>query len=215
MRGIARQAAGPAALLVSLVAAGFALQHLGLGDLVRRAGEQGPLVFVLLGGLACAVGVPRQGVAYAAGLAWGFWCGSALALAAETIGCAADFWWARWLGRRWAARFLARGGEGGRVARLDRFLRAHAFRATLTIRLLPLGSNVATNLLAGVSGVAAGPFLLASVLGYVPQTAVFTLLGGGVRVSDAARIGLAAALLAGSVALGVTLLRRRVVPDTV
>lgn len=208
MKAFLRQAARPVLLLVSLAAAGYVLQRLGLADAVNRAGEQGPAAFVLLGGAACALGIPRQVVAYAGGLAYGFWVGSALALAAEMIGCAADFWWARWLARRWAARFLAR----GRMARLDRFLCAHAFRATLTLRLLPLGSNVALNLLAGVSGVAAGPFLVASLLGYVPQTAVFTLLGGGVRVSGAAQMALAAVLLAASVALGVTLLRRRAVP---
>ena len=212
MKGVLRQAAGPASLLLGLVAAGVALQRLGLGDMVARAGEQGPVAFVLGAGVACALGVPRQVVAYAAGLAWGFWAGSALALAAEVIGCALDFWWVRLLARRWAARWLARRAAGGRLARLDRFLVAHAFRATLTLRLLPLGSNVALNLLAGVSGVAAGPFLLASALGYVPQTAVFTLLGGGVRVSGTAQVVLAAVGLAASVALGVTLLRRRAVP---
>lgn len=210
MKAIARQAAGPALLLLSLVAAGIALQRLGLGDAVARAGDHGPVAFVLLGGAACALGIPRQVVAYAAGLAWGFWAGSALALAAEVIGCAIDFWWVRLLARRWASRWLARGP--GHLARLDRFLVAHAFRATLTLRLLPLGSNVALNLLAGVSGVAAGPFLLASALGYIPQTVVFTLLGGGVRVSGAAQMALAAVLLAASVALGVTLLRRRPLP---
>ena len=198
----------PALLLLGVAAAGFALQRLGLGALVARAGEQGPFAFVLACGLFCAVGFPRQLVATAAGLAWGFWAGAPLALAAMMVGCAIDFWWTRLLARRWAARFLA----GGRMARLDRFLQANPFRATLTIRLLPLGNNVATNLLAGISGIAATPFLLASALGYVPQTIVFALLGGGVRVSGPAQMALAAALLAASVALGIALLRRRAIP---
>lgn len=203
-KSIARQALNPALLLASLVTVGLLLQRAGLGDLIERAGDKGPLAFVALGGLACTIGIPRQVVAYAAGLAYGFWAGSALALAAELIGCTADFWWARLLARRWTARFLAR----GRMARLDRFLAANAFRATLTLRLLPIGSNVALNLLAGVSGVAAGPFLLASALGYIPQTVVFTLLGGGVRVSGATQMALAAVLMVASIALGITLMRR-------
>ncbi len=202
----AKLALRPALLLAGLVAAGALLRWAGADGLVRRAGEHGPLAFVLLGGVACTVGVPRQVVAYAGGLAFGFWQGAALTLLAEASGCAANFWWARFIGRGWAKRRLA--GEG-RLARLDRFLMANAFQATLTIRLLPVGSNVLLNIMAGVSGVAAGPFLLASVLGYVPQTAVFALLGGGVRVSAGLQMGLAAALLALSVALGVVLLRRR------
>ncbi len=164
-----------------------------------------------LGTLACAVGVPRQVVAYAGGLAFGFWPGAALAMVAEALGCAADFFWARLLARRWAENWLQRRGDG-RLGRLDRFLTARAFTATLTLRLLPFGSNIVLNLLAGVSGVAAGPFLAASVLGYIPQTAVFALLGGGVRVSEAVQVGLAVTLFAASAGLGVLLLRWRQAP---
>ncbi len=220
----------PVLLTLGLVAAGFALRDLGLDARIAAAGENGPLAYLAAGALACAFGVPRQVVAYAGGLAFGFWPGAALALLAEALGCAANFFTARRLARRWAERWLRRsgnngsgdggsadgspgiGGFGGRLDRLDRFLSARTFTATLTLRLLPLGSNIALNLLAGVSGVAAGPFLLASVLGYIPQTAVFALLGGGVRVSQGVQISLAAALFAISIGLGVLLLRRRPVP---
>ena len=164
-----------------------------------------------IAGLACGFGVPRQVVAYAGGLAFGFWPGSALALLAEIGGCAGNFLGARLLARRWATRWLQR-NSGGRLDRMNRFLAARTFTATLTLRLLPVGSNLVLNLLAGVSGVAFGPFLLASVLGFVPQTAVFALLGGGVRVSQAVQVGLAAVLFAASMGLGVLLLRRRPVP---
>ncbi len=230
----------PALLMLGLVAAGVALRNLGLDARIAATGENGPLAYLAAGTLACAFGVPRQVVAYAGGLAFGFWPGAALALLAEALGCAANFFTARRLARRWAERWLRRsvdnrsgdnrsgdngsgdggsadggpgiGGLGGRLDRLDRFLSARTFTATLTIRLLPLGSNIALNLLAGVSGVAAGPFLLASVLGYIPQTAVFALLGGGVRVSQGVQVALAAALFAISIGLGVLLLRRRPVP---
>lgn len=200
----------PALLLLGLVSAGLALRHLGLDAEIVAAGQHGPLAFVGLGAAACALGVPRQVVAYSGGLAFGFWPGATLALLAEVLGCIGNFYWARWAARAWTARLLARGG--GRLERLSRFLGANAFAATLTLRLLPVGSNLLLNLLAGVSGVAAGPFLAASALGYVPQTAVFALLGGGVRVSQGAQIAVAAVLLALSVALGLALARRRAVP---
>lgn len=201
----------PALLLLGLVAAGLALRRLGLDDGIAAAGQHGPFAFVALATAACAVGVPRQVVAYAGGLAFGFWPGSALALLAEILGCIGDFYWARWVAWAWAARWLARGGTG-RLDRLGRFLRANAFAATLTLRLLPVGNNLLLNLLAGVSGVAAGPFLAASALGYVPQTAVFALLGGGVRVSAGTQVAVAGTLLALSIALGLLLARRRPVP---
>ncbi len=200
----------PVLLAGGLVAAGLLLRAAGLESAVGRAGERGPVVFAAMGAAACAIGVPRQAVAYAGGLAFGFWPGAALALLAEIAGCAVDFWWARTVARGWVARHLARSGAaGGRIARMERFLVANAFSATLTLRLLPVGSNIVLNLLAGVSRIAAAPFLAASLLGYVPQTMVFALLGGGMRVSQAAQLALSGVLMAASIGFGVLLLRRR------
>ena len=202
-----RSIAKGALLLVGLVAGWFAFRSLGLDQGVAAARQHGPLAFIAVTAAACAVGVPRQVVAYAGGLVFGFWPGAALALVAEVLACAANFFWVRLLARGWAARWLARHG-GGRLDRLDRFLRANTFTATLTLRLLPVGSNIALNLLAGVSGVAAAPFILASALGYVPQTAVFALLGGGLAVSQAGQVALGAVLFAVSAGLGLVLMRR-------
>lgn len=206
--------ARPLLLLAGLVAAGLALRQMPglapqamLGRWVTGQGPLGALAFVAGGGALCALGLPRQAVAFAGGFALGAWTGGALALLAMLVGCALDFAWARGVARDWARRRLR-----GRGARLDAFLAANPFTATLTLRLLPVGSNVVLNLLAGVSGVAAGPFVAASALGYVPQTAVFALLGGGVRVSQGAQVAVAAVLLALSIALGLALARKRSVP---
>lgn len=197
-----------ALLLAGLVAGWFAFRSVGLDQGVVAAREHGPAAFVAVTAVACAVGMPRQVVAYAGGLVFGFWPGAALALLAEVLACAANFFWVRLLARGWANRWLARHG-GGRMDRLDRFLSANTFTATLTLRLLPVGSNIALNLLAGVSGVAAAPFVLASLLGYVPQTAVFALLGGGLAVSQAEQVALGVVLFAASAGLGIALMKRR------
>ena len=193
----------PALLLAGLLLAGLALRN-GWGRAALDAPAQaGPAGFVLVGAAACALGVPRQVVAYAAGLGFGTWAGCALALIAEVAGCAADFLWARLVARDWAARRIR-----GRLARLDGQLSRHPFGATLTLRLLPIGSNILLNLLAGVSAVAMGPFLLASAIGYVPQTVVFALLGGGVRVDRDEQLLLAGALFVLASLLGLWLMRR-------
>ncbi len=213
MTGWARAAWKPALLLAGLAGLGLALRTVGFDPraAMEAAGRQGPAGFVLIGTLACAAALPRQVVALAGGYAFGFWPGCALALLAEILGCAIDFFWARLLGRRAASRFIER-REGGRLHRLDRFLAERAFTATLTLRLLPFGNNFALNLLAGLSGVASLPFLAASLLGYVPQTVVFALAGAGASLSDSAQLGLAGGLMAASIGLGFALLRRRTVP---
>jgi len=200
----------PALMILILLGVGLGLRWLGLADWVQRAGERGPGAFVAAGMLACAVGIPRQVVAYAGGLAFGFWPGATLALAAQSLGCAANFGFARLVARPRVVRRLQSGGfqSSGRLSRLEQFLAQNTFMATLTLRLLPVGNNLLTNLMAGASSVPAMAFLGASILGYVPQTVVFALLGGGLRVSQSAQIASAVVLLAVSIVLGLALLRR-------
>ncbi|WP_043358941.1 TVP38/TMEM64 family protein [Belnapia sp. F-4-1] len=201
-------------LAAGLVAAGLLLRALGglLGTewvdrTIRGRGLWGEGVFLLVGMAATAVGIPRQGVAFLGGYAFGAVVGTGLALLAQLLGCAVSFAWARLVGRGWAERRLA-GRFGRRLRPLRDLLAASPFDATLALRLLPLGNNLALNLLAGMAGVAAVPFLAASAIGYLPQTVVFALLGKGVRVDGAWQLGLSAVLLLGSVAIGFALLRR-------
>jgi len=200
----------PALLLAGLLAAGVALRLLpGGGPTVLLRGLAGlphgtaALAFVFVAAGLCAVGVPRQVAGYAGGYLFGLWGGTALALAAQLLGCLVNFLWSRLLARDWAQRRLS-----GRLARLDSFLRANPFLATLMLRLLPIGNNMALNLLAGLSGVAAAPFLLASAVGYVPQTVVFALIGIGIRVDRATELWLGIALFVAAALTGALLLRR-------
>ena len=101
-----------------------------------------------------------------------------------------------------AARF------GERVRRIEDFLAANPFSMTLLIRLLPVGNNFATCLAAGVTRVPAPPFLLGSLLGYVPQTLVFALAGSGIETGAGLRIGLAVLLFVVAGIIGTWLYRR-------
>jgi uncharacterized membrane protein YdjX (TVP38/TMEM64 family) len=95
----------------------------------------------------------------------------------------------------------------GRIRRMDEFLRDNPVSMTLLIRFLPVGNNLVTNLVAGVSSVAAVPFLLGSLIGYVPQTVVFALLGSGINVNPTLRVSLSVALFGLSAVFGVVLYR--------
>lgn len=197
-----------------LVAAGLLLRSVGLSPgteemdtLLRGQGSLAPLLFVLLAAVATAVGMPRQVVAFLGGYGFGVVAGTALAMTGQVLGAAASYGWARAIARPWAERRLA-GRFGPRLRPLVGILRENPFGAALALRLMPLGNNLALNLLAGMSGIAAVPFLVASAIGYVPQTVIFALLGKGVRVDGAWQIGIAAAMFAASVALGVWLWQR-------
>jgi uncharacterized membrane protein YdjX (TVP38/TMEM64 family) len=204
----------PALLLAGLLGAGLLLRGAPVSGFAAAASSYagspaGPLAFVAVGGALCAVGVPRQMVTYAAGYVFGLWGGAGLALLAQMAGCVADFVWARALARGWVQRRV-----GPRLRHADRFLAASPFAATLVLRLLPIGNNLALNLLAGVSSLPAGRFFAGSALGYVPQTLVFCLLGTGVRLDRTAEIAVGIVLFGVSTAIGMVLFGRlrRVAP---
>ena len=170
---------------------------------VRGKGIPGELLFLAVGGFVTAVAVPRHVVSFLGGYAFGFGLGAALAVAATEIGCLADFFYARVVGRPLLSARL-----GARVRRIEDFLAANPFAMTLLIRLLPVGNNFATSIAAGVSRVPARPFLLGSLLGYIPQTMVFALAGSGMEIGSRYRVAVAALFFVASGAIGIWLYRR-------
>lgn len=200
-------------LIASLAALGFLADAFKLGDMltehwvdaeIRGKGWTGSLMFLGMGALTTALGFPRQVIAFLGGYAFGFVAGTGLSLLATVLGCIAAFIYARWMGRG-----LVQHRFPGRIRKLDDFLRGHPFSMSLIIRLLPIGSNVVTNLLAGVSSVRGLPFFAGSALGYLPQNLVFALAGSGVNFNPTLRLTLATALFVISSLVGIWLYRRR------
>ncbi|BAU74254.1 TVP38/TMEM64 family protein [Metapseudomonas furukawaii] len=199
-------------LILSLALIGYLFDSSDLGNAVNEAwidahvrgrGMQGTLLFLAMGTLFTAAGLPRQIIAFLAGYAFGLIPGTLLGALAALLGCVATFLFARLFGRS-----LLRDRLSARAVRYDRFIHAHPFSMTLLIRLLPVGSNILTNLVAGLSSASLAPFLAASFIGFLPQTLVFALVGSGINVAPTLRIGLAAALLLGSGMLGTWLYHR-------
>ncbi len=198
--------------LVSLVAIGFLIQAMQLDSFLDKAwidteirgrGLTGELILFAIGGVFVAVGLPRQVISFLAGYGFGFTTGLMVALAATTLGCVISFFYARFMGRDVVARKFP-----GKIQRIDDFLSDNPFSMTLLIRFLPAGSNLLTNLAAGVSRVGWLPFVAGSAIGYIPQTAVFALVGSGIGVDPVWRIGLSVVLFVLSGVLGIHLYRR-------
>jgi uncharacterized membrane protein YdjX (TVP38/TMEM64 family) len=199
-------------LIASFVAIGYLVKVSGLSGLfdqawidseIRGRGLSGEVLYLAIGAVLTAIGFPRQAVCFLGGYAFGLGLGTALSLAASLGGCVLAFFYARLMGRAFVQQRFP-----DRIRRVDDFLHANPLSMTLLVRLLPVGSNVVTNLAAGVSGVRALPFLIGSLLGYLPQTMIFALLGSGIHVDPAIRIAASVALFVVSGMLGVYLFRR-------
>jgi uncharacterized membrane protein YdjX (TVP38/TMEM64 family) len=167
---------------------------------VRGHGLTGEVLFVGLCGVGTAFGLPRQIVSFLSGYAFGFVTGTGLALVATTLGCVTAFTYARLLGQDFVRTRLK-----NKLGTMDSFLRKNPFSMTLLIRFLPFGNNLMTSLTAGVSSVPAVPFILGSMIGFIPQTAIFALAGAGVTIDRFNTIAISAGLFVVSAILGVYL----------
>lgn len=200
------------ALFALLIGVGVLIKTTSLGDMldkdwideaVRGHGIQGELLFLAVGAFFTAVGLPRQAVAFFAGYAFGVGLGTLIGVAAAALGCVTTF-----LVSRYLVRDLVIHKFPERLKRFDAFLSANTFTTTILIRFLPLGSNVLTNMLAGVSSVRISPFVAGSAVGYIPQMLIFAIAGSGFAVEPNLRLAASVVLFAVSGALGLWLYRR-------
>lgn len=170
---------------------------------IRSHGLRGALLFVLLaGGLTC-FGVPRQLISFAGGYAFGMLSGTLWATAGTTLGCALSFLYARFVARASVERRFGR-----QVTKINDLVSEAPFAMTVCIRLLPVGNNLLTCLLGGVSRIPAWPFIAGSCLGYIPQNCIFALLGSGIRVDPFWRTVISAVLFTMSSLIGWRIHRR-------
>ncbi|MEZ0575970.1 TVP38/TMEM64 family protein [Halodesulfovibrio aestuarii] len=200
------------AVIGLLVAVVLTLRKLGIAEFlepewvdthIRATGIQGVLLFVGLAALLTGIGIPRQLSAFCAGYAFGAAHGFLAAITAVTLGCTCCFWIARFLGQETINRKFPNHLQG-----INSFLQNSPFQTAMIVRMLPVGSNLATNVIAGVSNIRPLPFVAGSSLGYMPQTIIFSLLGSGITVEPVLRTSVSAVLFILSSALGVRLYKK-------
>lgn len=206
--------------LVMLLGLGLAVyfaRTIGLGtmledtqwfnDHVLGSGPLSVVIFLAVGAVFTAVGLPRQLVGFLGGFAFGALSGTLLATVASGLGCAMTALYARMGGRELVERKLGR-----RAGRVNSFLQHEPFNTALAIRLFPLGSNLITNLAAGVSSIPLMPFIFGSTLGYIPQNFIFALFGAGMNrestMGIALSVGMSIVLFVISGWLGIQIYRR-------
>jgi len=170
---------------------------------IRNNGLLGVFYFMLICALATSVGCPRQLVAFLGGYTFGAVNGVVFSTLGVTLGCMLTLFVARVLIRPLINRHYPH-----RVIKVNQFLAVRPVVKTIIIRLLPIGNNMVTNLVAGVTAVKARYFILGSFVGYIPQMVIFALMGKGVVVMSAWKIGLSIVLFFVSAALSARLYRQ-------
>ncbi len=171
-----------------------------LADRVRSLRERryvAPL-FVGLYALATAIALPGSILTIAGGAIFGFTLGSLLNWAGASLGAMLAYLLARNLGFDAVRRLL-----GKRADRVTELAGAHGFTTVLRLRLVPVVPFNVLNFAAGFAGVRFRDYMLGTLLGLIPGTAVYTyfadaLLAGaaGARREALIRLLVAGILLA-------------------
>jgi len=136
------------------------------------------VLFVFLS-LATSIGLPRQIAALVAGINLGAFIGVIIATLATTLGCLITFSISRYFLSDKIARKYP-----NKLEKLSEFLSEKTFLKALIIRILPLGSNFLTNIIAGVSKVSMPAYVSGSFVGFIPQMIIFSLAGSGIRLGE-------------------------------
>ncbi len=170
---------------------------------IREHGFLGVTIYILLVTVLSCVSVPRQLLSLIGGYAFGALGGTFLATIGVTFGCMISFGYARLFGQNFVRHHF-----GPRIQKAEDFLVRAPFSMTFLVRCLPVGNNLLTNLLAGLTRIPALPFFAGSALGYIAQNFIFALLGSGARVDPIWRTLLSAALFLLASAIGLYLYKK-------
>jgi uncharacterized membrane protein YdjX (TVP38/TMEM64 family) len=108
------------------------------------------------------------------GFLFGTWVGTVATVLGATAGAVVIF-----LAARSAFRDVLRRRAGSAVARFEQGVREHAFSYVLTLRLLPIFPFWLVNIGLALVGMPLRTFALATLLGVIPGTFVYSALGAG------------------------------------
>ncbi|GHB13044.1 TVP38/TMEM64 family protein [Streptomyces chryseus] len=139
----------------------------------QLSGAAAVVLFGVAYGLCTAAFVPRPILNLAAGALFGSQAGLVAAVAGTVVGAGIAFGLGRVLGQD-ALRPLLRGRA---LLAADGQLSRHGFRTMLAIRLFPGVPFAAANYCAAISRMGWLPFLLATGIGSIPNTAAYVIAG--------------------------------------
>jgi uncharacterized membrane protein YdjX (TVP38/TMEM64 family) len=161
-------------LLISAVVA-FGYKYPSLTQIkshFRSSGLTGLLTFSLIYLAASLLFVPKNILTLVAGSVFGFFLGALVVLTGAIAGALVAFFVSRALGRASMERLLR-----NKALKIERYLSNHQFRTLLIGRLIPVIPFTLLNYAAGLSPIQLWQYFCATLLGILPGTLSFLLIG--------------------------------------
>lgn len=147
----------------------------GVAEYIRGFGVYAVMVSFLLMILQALISpIPAFFITLANAMIWGWAKGALLSWISSMVGAAVCFYIARILGRDVVKKFAS---EGVLVA-IEEFFKKYGKYAIMVARLLPFVPFDAVSYAAGLTSMDFWPFFLATGLGQLPATIVYSYAGG-------------------------------------
>lgn len=150
-------------------------------DWLRASGPLGAAIFVAAHTVAILIFFPITPLVFVAGFVWGPLWGTLIMSVGSLLGTTTALVGGRWLMRDWVT---ARFGASPHYLAIDRAIAVAGFRAVLLLRSAPIPLAV-LNYTLSLTCIRVLPYALASVLGLLPLTVLYTSAAGGLAEATA------------------------------
>ena len=161
-------------------------------EFIQSKGIWGPFVYFFLYALTSIVFFPGALLSTASGVIWGPVLGTLYTVFAATLAAIIPFSIARCFGRGFMARFM----KGNKLEICDKFVSKKGFLFILSVRLIPIFPWDLVNYGAGLCGIRFKHYLFATLIGTIPGSLTYNLIGDSLgKPLDKTRILLIAAVV--------------------
>jgi uncharacterized membrane protein YdjX (TVP38/TMEM64 family) len=130
--------------------------------------------FLLMILQSIAAPLPAFLITFANANLFGWWQGAILSWSSAMVGAAVCFWIAKILGRDVVEKLTSKGS----LKQIDEFFEKHGRMSILIARLLPFISFDIVSYAAGLTSMSFGAFFVATGIGQLPATIVYSYVGG-------------------------------------
>jgi uncharacterized membrane protein YdjX (TVP38/TMEM64 family) len=157
-------------------------------------------VFIAGAVIYTALGGPRQVLAFSCGFLFGGWQGALIGTLLTGVGAMLTMAVVHQLGFEWVRQKHAR-----KIELIKAVLAEDTWIWVCVIRLIPVGSNLVTNIAAALSDLRPLAVFFGSLLGYLPQMLLFAYAGSGFALHDSSQLWVSLVMLVLSTGLGLYL----------
>lgn len=178
---------------------------------VATLGPLGWILYALGYALCCVLFIPASILTLSAGAIFGVVKGSIIVVFGATLGAALSFLLARTVLRKKIESMTA---SNAKFRALDRAITSEGWKIVAMIRCSIVFPFTYVNYAFGLTGIAFGPYVLATFLGVIPATVAFVYLGdaagSAATATRAQTTALVVKIAGGAIALGVSLFVTRI-----